>query len=177
MTLRALEDIHPQLAEGVYVDDLALVVGDVYIGEDSSIWPFTVVRGDVNQIRIGARTNLQDNCVVHVSHDSHYQPGGYATLIGDEVTVGHQVILHGCQIGNRSLIGMGSIIMDNVVIEAETIIGAGSLVTEGKTLAGGYLWMGRPAKRVRELTSEERQRLHYSAHHYVRLKTRHLNSR
>lgn len=177
MTVRALGDTHPQLGMDVYVDDLALVLGDVHIGADSSIWPFSVIRGDVQQIRIGARSNLQDNCVVHVSHDSYYQPGGFATLIGDEVTVGHQVILHGCKIGNRCLIGMGSIIMDNVVIEAATIIGAGSLVTEGKTLESGYLWVGRPAKRVRELTPEERERLNYSAQHYVRLKNRYLNSR
>jgi len=177
MTIRAFEAAHPQLAANVYIDDMALVVGDVHIEADSSIWPFTVVRGDVNQIRIGARTNLQDNCVVHVTHDSYYQPGGFATHIGDEVTVGHQVILHGCKIGDRCLIGMGSIIMDNVVIESETIIGAGSLLTEGKILPGGYLWLGRPAKRVRELTSAERERLSYSAQHYVRLKNRHLNSR
>ncbi len=177
MTIRAFEDVHPQLAKDVYVDDMALVLGDVEIGENSSIWPFSVVRGDVNAIRIGARSNLQDNCVVHVSHDSYYLPGGYATIIGDEVTVGHQVILHGCQIGNRCLIGMGSVVMDGVTIEAETILGAGSIVTEDKTLAGGYLWLGRPARRMRELTQAERDQLLYSAQHYVRLKDRHLSSR
>jgi len=177
MTIRAFEDIHPQLAKDVYIDDLALVLGDVQIGADSSIWPFSVVRGDVNSIRIGARSNLQDHCVVHVSHDSVYLPGGVATVIGDEVTVGHQVILHGCQIGNRCLIGMGSVVMDSVVIEPETILGAGSIVTEGKTLSGGYLWLGRPARRIRALSQTEREQLLYSAQHYVRLKDRHLNSR
>lgn len=177
MTIRAFEERHPQLAKDVYVDDLALVLGDVEIGPDSSIWPFSVVRGDVNSIRIGARSNLQDNCVVHVSHDSYYSPGGYATVIGDEVTVGHQVILHGCQVGNRCLIGMGSVVMDGVTIEPETILGAGSIVTQDKTLSGGYLWLGRPAKRIRALTQAEREQLLYSAQHYVRLKNRHLNSR
>lgn len=177
MPIRAYKDLHPQLGKDVYIDDMALLLGDVQIGDDSSIWPLTVIRGDVNQIRIGARSNVQDNCVVHVTHDSYYQPGGFATHIGDEVTVGHQVILHGCQIKDRCLIGMGSIIMDNVMIGSETIIGAGSLITEGKNLEGGYLWVGRPARRVRELTQEERQRLEYSAHHYVRLKNQHLSSR
>lgn len=177
MTLRAFEDIHPQLAAGAYVDDSALVVGDVELGEDSSIWPFTVLRGDVNSIRVGARTNIQDNCVVHVTHDSYYRPGGYATLLGDDITVGHQVVLHGCEVGSRCLIGMGSVIMDGVVIEADTIVGAGSLVTQAQILTSGYLWMGRPARRVRELTTQERERLLYSAQHYVKLKDRHLSSR
>ena len=177
MTIRAFEDNHPQLANDVYVDDMALVLGDVQVGADSSIWPFSVVRGDVNSIRIGARSNLQDNCVVHVSHDSYYLPGGHATVIGDEVTVGHQVILHGCQIGDRCLIGMGSVVMDGVVIEPETILGAGSIVTENKILEGGYVWLGRPAKRIRPITDAERKHLLYSAQHYVRLKDRHLSSR
>lgn len=177
MTIRAFEDFHPQLDSSAYVDDSALVVGQVEIGPNSSIWPFCVVRGDVHHIRIGSCSNIQDNTVVHVSHDSYYQPGGAATVIGDEVTVGHMVILHGCHIGNRCLIGMGSIIMDNVVVEPETIIGAGSLITEGKIVEGGFVWMGRPARRVRPITEEERQRLSYSAQHYVKLKNKHLITR
>jgi len=174
--IRPFENIQPTIGASVYVDAQALVIGDVYIGTDSSIWPCTVVRGDVNKIRIGNRTNIQDNSTIHVSHDSHYLPGGLATIIGDEVTAGHQVILHACTIGNRCLIGMGSLIMDGVVIEDETIIGAGSLVTQNKTLETGYLWMGRPVRRVRALTVEERERIAYSAEHYVRLKNRYLEN-
>lgn len=174
MAIRDFEEMGPLLHETSYVDPAALVIGDVQIGEDSSIWPHTVVRGDVNKIRIGARSNIQDNSTVHVTHDSHYHPGGYGAFVGDDVTVGHQVVLHACTVGDRCLIGMGSIIMDNVTIEADTIIGAGSLVTQNTTLAGGYLWLGRPARRVRALSDEERERIVYSAQHYVRLKDRHL---
>lgn len=177
MTIRAFDEYHPQVASSAYVDDSALVVGKVDIGPDSSIWPFCVIRGDVHQITIGSRSNIQDNCVVHVSHDSYYQPGGAATTIGDDVTVGHMVILHGCTIGNRCLIGMGSIIMDHVVVEDETIIGAGTLITEGKVLESGFVWMGRPARRVRPITADERQRLSYSAQHYVKLKNQHITTR
>lgn len=173
MTIRQFENSTPQLAANVYVDDTALVIGDVRIGTDSSIWPFTVVRGDVNQIRIGARTNVQDHCTIHVTHKSQYKPEGAACTIGDDVTIGHQVILHACHIGNMCLIGMGSIIMDNVRVGEYNLIGAGSLVTENTVLEDGYLWIGRPARRVRALTPEERDYIGYSAQHYVRLKQRH----
>jgi carbonic anhydrase/acetyltransferase-like protein (isoleucine patch superfamily) len=120
------------------------------------------------------RTNIQDNTTIHVSHDSEYQPGGVPAIIGDDVTVGHNVILHACTIGHRCLIGMGSIIMDKVEIGADTIIGAGSLVTEGKQLEGGYLYVGQPVRRVRELSKDEKAYLQYSAQHYVRLKNQYL---
>ena len=174
MPIRDFDEMTPLLHETTYVDPAATVIGDVQIGEDSSIWPHTVLRGDVNKIRIGARSNIQDNCTVHVTHDSHYHPGGFAAYIGDDVTVGHQVILHACRVEDRCLIGMGSIIMDNVTIDANTIIGAGSLVTQNTTLEGGYLWLGRPARRVRALDDEQRERILYSAQHYVRLKDRYL---
>lgn len=170
--IRTFDNISPAIDSTAYIDEQAAVIGDVHIGADSSVWPFTAVRGDVNKIRIGNRTNIQDNSTVHVSHASEFNPDGYATHIGDEVTVGHQVILHACTVGSRCLIGMGSLIMDNVKIEDETIIGAGSLVTQNKVLEGGYLWMGRPARRVRALTDEERERIVYSAEHYVRLKNK-----
>lgn len=173
MTIRTFENITPQLGRHAYVDETALVIGDVQIGEDSSVWPFTVVRGDVNQIRIGARSNIQDNSTIHVTHKSHYNPDGYATQIGDDVTVGHQVILHACRIGHRVLVGMGSIIMDNAQVGDDTIIGAGSLVTQDTVLEGGYLWIGRPVRRLRALSEEERERIVYSAQQYVRLKNRH----
>jgi carbonic anhydrase/acetyltransferase-like protein (isoleucine patch superfamily) len=172
--IRAFENITPTITTSTYIDEQASVIGDVHIGEDSSVWPFTVLRGDVNKIRIGNQSNIQDNSTVHVSHDSKYNPGGFAASIGNQVTVGHQVIIHACTIRDRCLIGMGSLIMDGVVVEEDTIVGAGSLITQNKILEGGYLWMGRPAKRVRALTDEEKERIVYSADHYVRLKNRYL---
>ncbi len=174
MTIRPFNNITPQIGARVYIDPQASVIGKVTIGDDSSVWPFTVVRGDVNTITIGQRTNVQDNCTIHVTHDSHYNPGGYATTIGDDVTIGHQVIVHACTIGHRCLIGMGSLIMDNVTIEDDVIIGAGSLVTQNRTLESGYLYLGRPAKPVRKLDAEQIERLLYSAQHYVRLKDQYL---
>lgn len=174
MSIRAFDNITPTIGENVYIDEQSAVIGDVVIGNNSSIWPFTSVRGDVNKIRIGERCNIQDNSTIHVSHDSEHQPGGVPTIIGDDVTVGHQVILHACTIGNRCLIGMGSVIMDKVIIEDEVIVGAGSLVTQDRTLESGYLYIGRPAKRLRELSTEEKEYLSYSAQHYVRLKNMYL---
>lgn len=173
MTIRTFEHHTPTIASSAFVDDTALVIGDVHIGVDSSIWPFTVIRGDVNQIRIGARTNIQDHSTIHVTHKSHYHPEGAACRVGDDVTVGHQVILHACHISNRCLIGMGSIIMDNAQIGEYTFIGAGSLITENTILEGGYLWIGRPARRVRALRDEEKEYILYSAQNYVRLKQHH----
>lgn len=172
MSIASFEHHSPDIAATAFVHDQALVVGDVTIGANSSIWPFAVVRGDVNSIRIGNNSNIQDNSVLHVSHDGPYQPGGYALTIGDEVTVGHRVILHGCTIGKQCLIGMGAIVMDGAVLHDQVLLGAGSLVTPGKELQGGYLWMGQPAKQVRRLTEQERESLAYSAQHYVRLKDR-----
>lgn len=174
MAIRPYKGILPNLAPGVYVDEQAAVIGDVEIGEDSSIWPMCSVRGDVNFIRIGARTNIQDGSVLHVTHRHGALPDGHPTVLGDDITVGHQVILHGCTVESRCLIGMGSQILDGAVIHSHVLLGAGSLVTEGKELEGGYLWMGRPAKRVRELTPEELARFDYSARHYVKLKNDYL---
>jgi len=158
------------LGKRVYIDPQSNVIGDVVIGDDSSIWPFCSVRGDVNSIIIGKRTNIQDNSTLHATHDSHYHPGGIKVTIGDDVTVGHQVILHACTIGDRCLIGMGSIIMDEAVVGPDTIIGAGSLVTQGTELDAGYLYIGRPARRLRALTEDEKERITYSAKQYVNLK-------
>jgi len=173
VTLRPFDRHHPRLGPGAWVDPAALVIGDVDIGADSSLWPYTVARGDVNRIRIGARTNIQDHSVLHVTHDSRFHPGGHALVIGDEVTVGHRVILHGCTVGDRCLIGMGAVVMDGAVLEPQVLLGAGSLVPPGKVLEGGHLWLGSPARRVRALTGEEREAILYSAGHYVRLKNRH----
>lgn len=170
MSIRSLGKHHPIIAASAYVDAAAEIIGDVRLGEHSSVWPAAVLRGDVQRIEVGARSNIQDGCVLHVSHNSEYQPGGLALQVGDEVTVGHRVVLHACRIGDRCLIGMGSLVMDGAVIEAETLLGAGSLVTPGMRLQGGYLWFGSPARRVRVLSPREREYLRYSAANYVRLK-------
>ncbi|MDJ0872683.1 MAG: gamma carbonic anhydrase family protein [Gammaproteobacteria bacterium] len=176
MTIRRFGDKSPSVAAGAYVDETALVIGDVTVGRDASIWPMAVVRGDIHSISIGDGSNVQDGSVLHVTHDSRFSPGGHALIISDHVTVGHHVTLHGCHIGNHCLLGIGSVIMDGATVEPRTIVGAGSLVSPGKRLEGGYLWFGRPAKRARPLTSEEQAYLDYVAEHYVRLKQRHIHS-
>ena len=164
------------LAERVFVHDTAQVIGDVTIGADSSVWCNTVLRGDVNRIVIGTGTNVQDLAMGHVSHKTAKKPEGSPLIIGDHVTVGHSVILHGCRIGNECLIGMGSIVMDDVVIEDRVMLGAGSLVSPGKTLKSGHLYVGRPAIAVRALTAEEIAYLKYSAEHYIRVKDNYLGA-
>ena len=171
--LRAYKGVNPRLGAHAYVDESAVVIGDVDIGADSSIWPLCVVRGDVNRIRIGARTNIQDGSILHVTHARQNDPG-HATVVGDDVTVGHRVTLHGCTVEDRCLIGMGSSILDGAIVRSGVLLGAGSLVTEGKELEGGYLWLGRPARRVRALTAEEQAWFTYSAKHYVKLKNDYL---
>ncbi len=174
MTVRTFQEMAPQLGERVFVDGSALVLGDVSIGDDSSVWPTTVIRGDMLHIRIGARTSVQDGSVLHITHAGPYNPDGFPLLIGDDVTVGHKVLLHGCTIGNRVLVGMGSIVMDGAVIEDEVVLGAGSLVTPGQRLESGHLYMGSPAKKARALSTEERNYFRYSAKNYVRLKDQYL---
>jgi carbonic anhydrase/acetyltransferase-like protein (isoleucine patch superfamily) len=172
--IRPFQGVLPQLGERVYVDESAQLIGDVVLGDDASVWPLAVIRGDVNRIRIGARSNVQDNSCLHVTHDGPYSPGGVDLQIGDDVTIGHGVILHACRIGNRCLIGMGSIVMDRVTVEDDVLIAAGSVVSPGKTLKGGWLYRGSPAQPARELTVEEIQSLKYSAEHYVRVKNKYL---
>lgn len=174
MTIRKFEQYDPQIAESAFVDDSAVVTGDVVIGADSSIWPMCSVRGDIHSIRIGERTNIQDGSILHVSHDSEFAPGGFALTIGDDVTVGHNAVVHACTVEDMCLIGMGSVLLDGTIVKSGAIIGAGSLVPPGKELEGGYLWLGSPVKRVRELTDNEKAFLEYSAAHYVDLKSRHI---
>ena len=174
MAIRTYQQFTPQLAERVFVDSSAVVLGDVEIGADSSVWPLVVIRGDMHSIRIGQRTSVQDGSVLHITHAGPFNPGGYPLNIGDDVTVGHKVTLHGCTIGSRVLIGMGSIVMDGVVIEDEVVLGAGSLVPPGKRLESGYLYVGSPAKQARALSEKERSYFRYSADNYVRLKDQHL---
>ena len=137
MSIRTFQGHTPVLGERVFVDPSAVLIGDIEIGEDSSVWPLTVIRGDMHRIRIGARTSIQDGSVLHITHAGPFNPDGFPLTIGDEVTVGHKVTLHGCTLGNRILVGMGSIVMDGAVVEDEVIIGAGSLVPPGKTLQSG----------------------------------------
>jgi len=177
MSIRAFRGIHPRIGDRCYIDASADVIGNVMIGADSSVWPQCVVRGDVNRIRIGIRTNIQDATIIHVTHEGPYTPdGGIMTIIGDEVTVGHRALLHACEIHDRCLIGMGAIIMDGVVIEDEVMVAAGSVVPPGKRLASRKLYRGSPAVEVRDLTATEIEMLKYSAAHYVRLKDAYLGN-
>ena len=170
MPLFSYLDASPQLAERVFVHASAQVIGDVTLGDDCSVWCNAVLRGDVNRIVIGMGTNFQDLGMGHVSHKTVAKPGGSPLLIGSYVTVGHAAILHGCTIGDECLIGMGSIIMDDAVLENHVMLGAGSLVSPGKRLESGFLYLGRPAVKVRPLTAEEIAYLRYSAEHYIRVK-------
>jgi carbonic anhydrase/acetyltransferase-like protein (isoleucine patch superfamily) len=174
MPLTPYLDTRPQAGPRTYVHDSAQVIGDVQIGQDCSIWCNTVLRGDVNRIVIGNFSNIQDFAMGHVSHKNPAKPDGSPLVIGDHVTIGHSVILHGCTVGDECLIGMGSIIMDDVVIGRQVMVGAGSLVSPGKILESGYLYVGRPAMRVRALNADELAYLKYSAQHYVRVKDNYL---
>ena len=174
MNGRPYQGIHPTIGKSVYINESALIIGDVTIGDDCSIWPMTAVRGDVNKITIGSRTNIQDGSVLHVTHPHKNHPDGFLLHVGNHVTVGHKVILHGCQIGDNCLIGMGSIIMDGAIVHPGVMVGAGSLVAPGKELESGYLYVGSPVKKVRRLTTEEQGWLDYSATHYVNLKNTYL---
>lgn len=173
---RPYQGIHPRIAPGAWVDPTALIIGQVAVGERSSVWPMAVIRGDVHFIRIGAETNIQDGCILHVSHDSSFQPGGASLIIHDRVTVGHQVVLHGCEIQEGCLIGSGARVLDRALIQPRTLLGAGSLVPPGQKLDGGYLWYGAPVRRIRLLTDSELEYLEYSAQHYVRLADQHRRS-
>jgi carbonic anhydrase/acetyltransferase-like protein (isoleucine patch superfamily) len=165
----------PETGQRVYIDPSAQIIGDVVLGDDVSIWPMTVLRGDVNFIRVGARTNIQDGVVVHVSHDGpHAKLGGFATVIGADVTIGHKAIIHACRIEDACLIGMGAAVMDGAVVKKHGFVGAGALVPPGKVVGEGELWLGNPARFVRRLDEAQIEGLYYSAQHYVRLKDDYL---
>ena len=174
-SIRPHQDKTPQLGERVYIDPMACVIGDVHLGDDCSVWPHTVIRGDMHRIRIGARCSIQDNSVLHITHAGPYEADGFPLTLGDDVTVGHRVVLHGCTIGNRVLIGIGAIVMDGVVVEDEVVLGAGSLVPPGKKLESGFLYVGSPAKQVRALTDREKSFFTYSANNYRKLKDQYLD--
>lgn len=174
-SLRAFAGTTPTLGARVYIDPDARVIGAVHLGDDVSIWPGTVLRGDVNHIRVGARTSIQDGSVVHVAHAGPYSPG-FPCLIGEGVTIGHAAVVHACSIGDHCLIGMHATLMDGAVVHRHAIVGAGSLIAPGKVVGEGELWLGNPARLVRQISDAEIEQLHYSADHYVRLKDRYLTA-
>jgi carbonic anhydrase/acetyltransferase-like protein (isoleucine patch superfamily) len=174
MSLRIYDSKQPYVAMGAYVDHSALLVGDVEIGEDSSVWPMAVLRGDLHSIRIGNCTNIQDGAVLHITHPSPFNKNGHTVNVGDEVTIGHAAVLHGCTIKDRCLIGIGAIIMDGAVIESDVIVGAGSLVPSKTVLKSGFVYMGSPAVQTRAITDEDREFIKHSAQNYILLKNQYM---
>src|SRR5215210_6660535 len=166
--IRSYKGISPQIAATAYVEESAQIIGDVHIGEDSSVWFNCVLRGDVHFIRVGEATNIQDGTIIHVTN------GRFATVIGNHVTIGHGVILHGCTIKDRSLIGIGAIILDNVVVGEESFIAAGSLVTPGTVIAPRSMVMGSPAKVRREVTDDEIARIDHHWKSYIEYKNTYI---
>ena len=176
MSIRTYKAFSPEIGNNVFVDESAVVSGRVKLGDDVSIWPLTVLRGDVNTIEVGARTNVQDGSILHVTNPSTSgDEFGFPLVIGKDVTVGHKAVLHGCTIHDNVLIGMGAIILDGAIIEPNVVVGAGSLVAPGKVLESGGLYLGSPAKRVRDLSEKEIAFFCYSAKHYAGLKDEHIN--
>jgi carbonic anhydrase/acetyltransferase-like protein (isoleucine patch superfamily) len=173
--LRPFQGITPNFGDRNYIDQSAVIVGDITIADDVSIWPLVAARGDVNKITIGERTNIQDGTVLHVTRKSEQNPNGNPLVIGSDVTVGHKCMLHGCTLGNRILVGMGAIIMDGAIIEDDVFISAGALVPPNKTLTSGYLYVGNPVKKVRPLKDSESAFLKQSAINYVELKDIYLS--
>jgi len=170
MSIRSFNTFHPQLGEHCYVDESAVVIGQIFLGNNCSVWPTAVLRGDVNPIAIGNQTNIQDGSILHTNQVGAIDPNGSTIQIGNGVTIGHRVTLHGCRIEDYCLIGMNCCILDHSVIESEVLLGAGSLVPPGKRLTSGYLYLGSPAKQIRPLTQTEKDNIRYSAEHYSKLK-------
>lgn len=173
-TLRGYRAAMPKLGRRVYLDPAATVIGDVELGDDVSIWPGAVLRGDVERIRIGARSNVQDGAIVHVTHDGPYTPGGFPCAVGEDATIGHAAVLHACTVGDCCLIGAHATVLDGAVVKHHAFVGAGALIAPGKIVGEGELWIGNPARRVRTLTDREIDALLYSARHYVELKDEYL---
>ena len=173
--IRSFQRMHPQIASSAFIAETAVVIGDVQIGEQSSIWYNVVARGDVNFIRIGDRTNIQDLTMLHVTHRKHADDPGAPLVIGDDVTVGHSVTLHGCTIENGAFIGMQAMVMDKAVVGEGALVGARALVTEGTVIPPHTLWVGAPAKYKRDLTPEEIAWLRKSPQNYVRYALEYIN--
>lgn len=169
MNIRPYKGIYPTVSESAWVDSSAVVIGKCVLDEDASIWPNVTLRGDVNNITVGARSNIQDGAVLHTTHDSELTKGSQC-IVGEDVTIGHNVVLHGCTIESECLIGMGAVVLDHAVVERQVLVGANSLVPSRKILESGYLYLGSPVKQIRPLTEKERAFFKYSASHYVKLK-------
>lgn len=172
--LRTYRDRTPSIGDRTFVDPAAVIIGDVVLGEDCSVWPCAVIRGDMHRIRVGKRTSVQDNAVLHITHASDFNPEGWPLTIGDDVTIGHGACLHGCTVGNRVLVGIGATVLDGAVVEDDVVIAAGALVPPGKHLASGFLYVGSPCKAARPLKDSERAFFVYSAQNYVNLKNEYL---
>lgn len=173
--VRTFNGITPKLAKGVYIDPQSTVIGDVTLGEDVSVWPGAVIRGDMHYIKVGNRSNVQDNAVLHITHASEkFNPAGFPLNIGEDVIIGHSAVLHGCTVKDRVLVGIGAIINDGATIENDVMIGAGAVVPPGKTLESGHVYVGNPAKALRPLSDKERAFLPYSPQNYIKLKNQYL---
>ena len=172
--IRTHKGLKPTFGSKTFVDPTAIIIGDVELGEDTSVWPYAVIRGDMHQIRIGARTSVQDGSILHITHAGPFNKNGYPLTIGSDVTIGHSVNLHGCTLGDRILVGIGSTILDGAVVEDDVVIGAGTLVPPGKVLESGFLYVGAPCKKARALKESEKTFFKYSAGNYVKLKDEYL---
>lgn len=166
----------PRLAADAWVDDTALIIGDVTLGAGASVWPLAVLRGDIARIVVGAGTNIQDGAILHGSHDSRFRPGGAPTILHERITVGHQAVLHGCEVHDLCLIGIGARVLDGAVLRSQVMLGAGAPVPPGAVLEGGFLYVGTPARALRPLTDREREYLPYAAAHYIELARRHRDA-
>jgi carbonic anhydrase/acetyltransferase-like protein (isoleucine patch superfamily) len=172
--IRSFGGKRPSIGDRVLIDPSAIVIGDVSLGDDASVWPQVVIRGDMHSISVGARSSVQDGCVLHITHAGPYNPDGWPLTIGCDVTVGHNATLHGCSIGDRVLVGMGATIMDGAVVEDDVVIAACALVTPGKRLRSGFLYGGSPVREMRALTESEMAYFCYVAGNYVKLKDEHI---
>tara|TARA_B110000503_G_scaffold85373_2_gene129915 strand:- start:48616 stop:49218 length:603 start_codon:yes stop_codon:yes gene_type:complete len=174
INIRSFGKNSPQIGERVLIDPSAVVLGQVILEDDVSIWPQVAIRGDMHRIRVGARTSVQDGCILHITHAGPFNSQGWPLDIGSDVTIGHGAVLHGCSVGNRVLVGMSAIVMDGAIIEEEVVIAAGALVPPGKVLRSGHLYTGSPAREVRPLSDKELSYFVYSANNYVKLKDQHI---
>lgn len=174
MSIEKFEDYLPKIGNNVFIHKSAIIIGDVEIDKNSSVWPGAIIRGDLLSIKIGSNTNIQDNCILHTTHASKYNIDGYSLKIGNNVTIGHGAILHGCTVYNNVLIGMGSTILDGAIIPENVIIGANTLIASNKNLESGYLYYGNPVKQIRALTKEEIEFISYSSASYCKLKEKYL---
>ncbi|MEO5376548.1 MAG: gamma carbonic anhydrase family protein [Magnetococcus sp. DMHC-6] len=169
MSITSFNGILPRIDPTAFVHPDAIIIGDVHIGPESSIWPGVVIRGDVNFIRIGTRTNVQDGSILHVARVTTERPEGFPLILGDNITIGHNVVLHGCRVESGSMIAIGAIVLDGSVVGAGALLGAGSLATPGSKIGPGELWIGSPARLLRPLTEKERLGLEDTNKSYAKL--------